>query len=250
MIELHQDILTDEILHFYSSKSGKTYTDIKPISNTDLRYVYRVKCDGKYYAAKTGELTNLEEDLPSDHILEKKIYLSISASPACNQHFVCLYDTIEDTELNIGILIIELMDSSIDNTPIQDHELLLFIQSMLEAVVYLHSRGIIHYDIHEGNIFRKKNEFKLGDFGESHFNNSPENIIEDIQMLGTVFTRAIIPGLDKDEDYVPQIEEVTKERLPLPLRTLIYRMIGLPLDGKKVIWPARRCLSYFMAHMK
>ena len=50
------------------------------------------------------------------------------------------------------------------------------LQQVLEAVAYLHRRGIWHRDLKPDNIFMSHGTYKVGDFGSSCFDGNPDHV--------------------------------------------------------------------------
>ena len=207
-------------------------------------FVYEVTSGNEHYAAKLSVHLDTAKN-------ELKIYEIMSHFPECNSYIVCLYDYfVMDPERPISVLILELMKNTLSNVHLADEEVPMFVLDMLESMVALHARGIVHNDMHEGNVYRSLPGdgplFKLGDFSESVID-AGSNLKEwDDWSLARMFLRELYQS------------DILGQRIPkLPMTLLIYprQESSIPSDALETMirgmlekrWSSKQALDYILS---
>ncbi|MEO0263616.1 MAG: serine/threonine-protein kinase, partial [candidate division WOR-3 bacterium] len=139
----------------------------------------------EYVAIKLISKNNLSKEAKERIIREVRVARKLS-----HPNLVRYYDINEDK--NYLIIIMEYIEgASLDRKirkegPFKEEELKRILLSLVEAIKYIHSSGIIHRDIKPANIFiTDKGEIKLGDFGIIHLKNPEEKLTKTEQAIGT-----------------------------------------------------------------
>ena len=65
------------------------------------------------------------------------------------------------------------LDTLLRQGPLDRERVLNLLTQLLEALIYLHGRGIVHQDIKPANVFMKGEVAKLGDFGVARTQDNP-----------------------------------------------------------------------------
>jgi serine/threonine protein kinase len=248
MDELKHSIESGVVTPLYS-QSGNIYFPISILTEVSTGFIAIVESNCKHYAAKVGYLTMDDPNKISPYQKEKSIYDLISRAPQCNQLFLCLYDVVETPEQNIGILILDLMDSTVQREPVHDTEMIDFFHTMLRALAFLHQRDINHNDSHYGNVFRCGTKFKLGDFGEGEIHPSPRRRAIDVKKMGRLLGLELYhlsPWKHNIEDEMFRLP-FPKNGLPQRQTTnLLMHMLGATPDDSPIdTWTAQQCLTFF-----
>lgn len=142
-----------------------SYADIVLIRETANARLFRASKAGKYFIIKTMKTSS------AMHLsmLKREYELSI---PLSHHHIAHVYTYEAHTPVGPGI-VMEYVDGRnlaeyIDENPSAENRRRVFTQ-IAEAVVYIHSKGIIHNDLKPENILvsRVNNDVRLVDFGLS-----------------------------------------------------------------------------------
>lgn len=165
----------EESLIFDNGQLSDTFndrnTEVVLIYSGSLFALYRLTVDGKYFLFKTSA----HNDNVSKRLLRREYEMSIGCDHPNIVHVVLFGPIVESKE---GILMeyVEgrtLSDFLAEN-PSHDTKKRVF-RELLEAVDYLHKRGVVHNDLKPENILITRNgdNLKLIDFGlsdnDSHF---------------------------------------------------------------------------------
>lgn len=238
-----------EITEIINPQTGQVYTMGQFLGAGVSGEVYESISNGKHYAIKiTPDLDDYEKEV--------EIYERISLYPRCNPHVVCLYNHFEiDLEEPSGILVLELMAGTL--LPLKDEEVSEFILDMLEALVELHTDGIIQGDINQENIYRSyapslnTPTFKIGDFSQGVSDASPSQIQEEDREMAETFLK-IIYGEYTTETTL----EILKRGIIYPRREstipsdAIETMIrGMLWENEDKRWSSEEALEYILEVM-
>lgn len=227
-----------------ASDQDRIYTCLRVLGEGTGSFIVEVRHQEHYYAAKIGMLhyeSDLENMISTYYQDEKEIYTLL---PKESHHFVCLYDTIELMEDNIGILILEPMDGTLLDLPLGHDEVIPCIKAILEALVFLHDLNITHGDLYSGSIFRKRAMFKIGDFGESYSRSDDIAKRRDVRQTGQLFAEVIYHKDPSIFSYRFDQQVLDNPYLPIEAtRQLLRGMIG-PSEQADSSWSAREALSF------
>jgi serine/threonine protein kinase len=178
-------------------ENGK-YKVVKLLGIGGMGYVFLVMKLGenKLYAMKY--LPYRQDDYPSLEtrfgdrrtLMDNEITCLKVIKDVCNEHFLCYVDSFE---INFNghdgkILVTEFLEGYIEANPddFTFEDKIWFFTTLIEIMKDLHSKGIAHGDIHEGNILVNLNHsnIKLLDFGlckitptEKQFSDDWSNIV-------------------------------------------------------------------------
>ncbi len=176
MITRNQKIKRNQKIRSY------TIVDNKPIGKGLFGEVWKVKGDdGSLYALKTISMEYLDPEGVKRIKYENRIMKEISLFPNCTQSIACYVDSFECLngkslcivmEYIKGFNLQEINESS--RTLIKDGKILLsesiiklWLKQLLEALIYLHGKKVVHRDIKPDNIMVNENLTRatLVDFG-------------------------------------------------------------------------------------
>ena len=130
------------------------------------------------YAAKALRLIGREN---SGSMIEREIRIMRALK---HENIVKLYEVLHDPQNDIVYLIMEYADCGslqhlIDSkTQLSDHDLASIFRQVIDGLLYLHEKGIVHQDIKPSNILLFSNgKVKITDFGIGHNFSSAEQVV-------------------------------------------------------------------------
>lgn len=203
---------TDIIVHYGQVTVGN-YKLIKCLGSGAYGHVYKCQAlnTGAEYALKIMYPPNKNGEYNyRDFLLEQRVYQMLSTNPNCNSNIVCLIDsfvyrfpflTKVPANVDVGVLVIELMDGDITKRIYENldiDEIISGMLNMLDGVYVLHHNGLAHRDIKPLNVMYKTynnghTTYKIADLGLacmqrgngvvndcSYYTGTPENESPDV----------------------------------------------------------------------
>lgn len=153
------------IPEFNSVADDYMYSDPVLLSESTLSRLYRVSRDGKYFIIKTAN----DNTGRSNALIKREYEISIGIDcPYIVNVFTYEEDTIVGPGIIMGYVDGRTLDDFLKENPSAQLRKRVFEQ-LIEAVAYLHLKGIIHNDLKPENILvtSSYNSVKLIDFGLS-----------------------------------------------------------------------------------
>ena len=151
----------------------------------------------------------------------------MSVFPNCDPYILCIREhlSIDDKDaIVMEYLTIPTLKEFMKT--VSDHILIwTIIYQILMAIHHIHSRGIVHMDIHEGNMIWTGNSIKLIDFGYARLEKYTSDKNEDIQSVSWILTALL------------KIKNTLKPNFPLKIWESLYSKLS---NG----YPAEECLRW------
>ncbi len=125
---------------------------------------------------------------------EYKVLSTLSLFPNCDPYILCIREltTIDDKEaIVMEYLTIPTLKEFMKT--VSDPLLIwTIIYQILTAIHHLHSRGIVHMDVHEGNMMWTGSFIKLIDFGNARLEKYNSDKREDVQAISFIL-KSLLP---------------------------------------------------------
>lgn len=156
-----------DITDLRSTSSDSSFDDERrvPIITTAHYAIYRIDRDGKHFIFKTP----VEANERLERLLRKEYELLVSCS---HPNIINVYNFGRDSSLGVGVLMEyvdgQTLDEFLEGNPEKNKKDKVFEQ-LIDAVGYLHKKGVVHNDLKPHNILisRHGENLKIIDFGFS-----------------------------------------------------------------------------------